>query len=207
MSLLSFKSFLLVLHLSLCFVPAYFKFDSITDSFIKWAEIDHAEEKEDWLKRKMNKAEEEEEECVKAEKIVNQESSKRRLRITASKPFWFVKYFFMLSLYLELSIWTNSFRSFLCVKDLRSNVFSHFILLLLILRLLLTSKNKFVYSQFKQSVHIWVYSCWIIRADSFVRVVLKTPLSLEHTLSCFSSDLPYNAFPFPLLDVFFIFFW
>ena len=126
LSLLSFKSFLLVLHLSLCFVPAYFKFDSIIDSFIKWAEIDHAEEKEDWLKRKMNKAEEEEEECVKAEKIVNQESSKRGLRITASKPFWFVKYFFMLSLYLELSIWTNFLRSFLCVKDLGSNVFVSF---------------------------------------------------------------------------------
>lgn len=145
MSLLSFKSFLLVLHLSLCFVPAYFKFDSIIDSFIKWAEIDHAEEKEDWLKRKMNKAEGEEEECVKAQKIVNQESSKRGSRIIASKPFWFGKYIFMLSLYLELSIWTNSLRPFLCVKDLGSNV-SHFILLLLILCLLLTSENKFVYS-------------------------------------------------------------
>ena len=88
------KSFLLVLHLSLCFVPAYFKFDSIIDSFIKWAEIDH-EEKEDWLKKKMNKAEEEEEECVKAEKIVNQESSKRGSRIIASKLFWFGKYFFI----------------------------------------------------------------------------------------------------------------
>ena len=35
----------------------------------------------------MDKAEEKEEECVKAEKIVNQESSKRGLRIIASKPF------------------------------------------------------------------------------------------------------------------------
>lgn len=35
------------------------KFDFIIDSFIKWMEIDHAEEKEDGLKRKMNKAEEE----------------------------------------------------------------------------------------------------------------------------------------------------
>lgn len=43
-------------YVCLCFVPAYFKFDSIIDSFIKWMEIDHTEEKEDWLKRKMNKA-------------------------------------------------------------------------------------------------------------------------------------------------------
>ena len=40
-------------------MPAYFKFDSIIDGFIKWIEIDHAEEKEDWLKSKMNKAEKE----------------------------------------------------------------------------------------------------------------------------------------------------
>lgn len=47
-------------------MPASFKFDSITDSFIKWVEMDDAEEKHDWLKGKMNKAEEEQEECVKA---------------------------------------------------------------------------------------------------------------------------------------------
>lgn len=40
-------------------------------------EIDHAEEKEDWLKKKVNKAAKEYKE---AEKIVNQESSKRGLR-------------------------------------------------------------------------------------------------------------------------------
>lgn len=42
-------------YVGFCFVFVYFKFDFIIDSFIKWMEIDYIEEKEDWLKRKMNK--------------------------------------------------------------------------------------------------------------------------------------------------------
>ena len=54
---LAFKGFL---WFYICFLLcAYFKFDCIIDSFIKWMEIDHTDEKEDWLKREMDKDEKE----------------------------------------------------------------------------------------------------------------------------------------------------
>lgn len=92
----------LVFHLSLCFVPAYFKFDSIIDGFIKRMEACHAGLQEDWLKGEMNTAEEEQEECVEAERIVNQESRDWWLSSTASNIFWFRGFCYMLWHFITL---------------------------------------------------------------------------------------------------------